>query len=64
MRRPNWIDRAWLHWVLTTPKAAELQFVFGSQNLTRLKMLPPMASNRIVALRVSANVLEMFRSSL
>jgi hypothetical protein len=41
--------------VLTTPRADELQFVFGWQNLVRLKMLPNSASSRILALPGSAN---------
>ena len=38
---PNWMDLGWLHCSETNPNCPELQFVFGSQNTTRLVMLPP-----------------------
>ena len=46
--------------MLTEPKAAALQFVFGEQKNTRLKRLPIDASNRSFLWSAIGNTLKMF----
>src|SRR5439155_11097018 len=60
---PNCTDLGRLHCVDTCPNCPELQLVFGSQNLTRLVMLPPCASNRILTRSVIRVSLKRLTSS-